>query len=124
MPYALSHLPQLELWAGNWPRAELVAHEHMELAEQMGQASQRRQALYNLSLVQAHRGQADHAREGALDLLRESRDAGDVWDESNAKQSLAFWNFLLAVHGGGRTPRAGVRAARVSRGAGALAVLR
>jgi hypothetical protein len=30
LPYALSHLPQLELWAGNWEPARALAREHLE----------------------------------------------------------------------------------------------
>ena len=33
LPYALSHLPQVELWSGKWARAEGRALEHLELAE-------------------------------------------------------------------------------------------
>jgi DNA-binding CsgD family transcriptional regulator len=89
LPYALSHLPQLELWAGNWERASALAYEHLELAVQIAQPSQRRQALYNLSLVQAHMGLIDQARTIAGELLGDAE--ADDWDISNA---LAVTGFL------------------------------
>ncbi|HTW09535.1 MAG TPA: AAA family ATPase [Acidimicrobiales bacterium] len=107
LPYALSHLPQLELWAGNWERAKVLAYEHMELATQIAQPSQRRQALYNLSLVQAHMGLTDEARAAVGELLREAEEAGDHWDISNA---LAVSGFLELSLG-----EAGTAAAQLSR---------
>src|SRR5581483_4606861 len=72
LAYVLSHLPQLELWDGNWPEAERAAREHLELADQTRQSSQRRQALFNLAHVHAHMGRADEARTEAEELLREA----------------------------------------------------
>src|SRR5688572_32966981 len=45
LPYALSHLPQVELWSGNWERAEARALEHLELAERTGQSLERLTAI-------------------------------------------------------------------------------
>jgi DNA-binding CsgD family transcriptional regulator len=95
LPYALSHLPQLELWAGNWERARALAHEHLDLATQIAQPSQRRQALYNLSLVQAHMGLTDEARAMAQELLRDGEAEGDDWDVSNALAVLGFVDLSL-----------------------------
>ena len=80
MPYAVSHLPQLELWSGNWPAAEQWAREHLELAERTGQASQRRQAIYNLAQVLAHLGRVDEATREAEAALADATAAGDDWD--------------------------------------------
>ena len=104
LPYALSHLPQLELWAGNWERAMVLAHEHLELATQMAQPSQRRQALYNLSLVQAHMGLAEEARATADELLRGAEGESDAWDISNALAVIGFLELSLGERGGGRHP--------------------
>jgi DNA-binding CsgD family transcriptional regulator len=95
LPYALSHLPQLELWAGNWERALSLAREHLELADQMGQPAQRRQALFNLSSVQAHMGQVEDTRAVAGELLREAQCAEDEWDVSNAVAVLGFLELSL-----------------------------
>jgi DNA-binding CsgD family transcriptional regulator len=95
LPYALSHLPQLELWAGNWERARALADEHLELATQIAQPSQRRQALYNLSLVQAHMGLAREARATAEELLREAEGESDGWDISNALAVIGFLELSL-----------------------------
>ena len=62
LPFAVSHLPQLELWAGNWPLAERYAQEHLELAEQLQQDGQRAQAFYNIAYVEAHLGRGERAR--------------------------------------------------------------
>jgi DNA-binding CsgD family transcriptional regulator len=90
LPYALSHLPQLELWAGDWARAEELAREHLELSEQTGQPAQRRQALYNLSLVHAHMGRLDDAHVEARTLLLEAEAVGDQWDVGNALTVLGL----------------------------------
>jgi DNA-binding CsgD family transcriptional regulator len=95
LPYALSHLPQLELWAGNWERAKALAYEHLELATQIAQPSQRRQALYNLSLVQAHMGLAEEARAAVGELLAEAEGEGDDWDISNALAVIGFLELSL-----------------------------
>jgi DNA-binding CsgD family transcriptional regulator len=56
LPYAVSHLPQLELWAGRVGEAERWAVEHLTLAEHTGQDAQRISALYNLAQVHTHQG--------------------------------------------------------------------
>jgi DNA-binding CsgD family transcriptional regulator len=56
LPYAVSHLPQLELWAGRVGEAERWATEHLALAEHTGQDAQRISALYNLAQVHTHQG--------------------------------------------------------------------
>jgi DNA-binding CsgD family transcriptional regulator len=90
LPYALSHLPQLELWSGNWAESERCALEHLDLAEEMAQPDQRRQALYNLAAVHAHLGRVDDARAEAETLLADARAAADTWGESNAEAVLGL----------------------------------
>lgn len=92
LPYALSHLPQLDLWTGRWDDAERRALEHLELAEATAQPRQRLQALYNLAVVHAHMGRVDDARDEAETLLRES---DDNWDVSNALAVLGFLDLSL-----------------------------
>jgi len=95
LPYVVGHLPQLELWTGDWDEAERRAAEHLELAEATAQPSQRRQALFNVALVHVHRGQVDDARASAGTLLLEARETGDRWDESNALTVLGLLELSL-----------------------------
>ena len=95
LPYALSHLPQLELWAVNWERARALALEHLELATQVAQPSQRRQALYNLSLVEAHMGLSEPARAAAGELMEEAAREADDWDMSNVLAVIGFLELSL-----------------------------
>jgi DNA-binding CsgD family transcriptional regulator len=90
LPYALSHLPQLELWAGHWERAEALALEHLELAETTGQTLERLTAIYSLTLVHAHMGRVEEARERVLQALTEAERA-DPW---NVYQLLSVLGFL------------------------------
>jgi ATP/maltotriose-dependent transcriptional regulator MalT len=62
VPYALSHLPQLELWTGNWAKAEAYARRHYEVAIDTGLEFQRCTAVYNLAIVHVHQGRVDEAR--------------------------------------------------------------
>jgi DNA-binding CsgD family transcriptional regulator len=95
LPYAVGHLPQLELWTGNWTDAEQYAREHSELAEAMSQPDQRRQALFNLALVHAHQGRIDEARAEADELLSEAESTDDVWGAANALAVLGFAELSL-----------------------------
>jgi DNA-binding CsgD family transcriptional regulator len=90
LPYVVGHFPQLELWTGDWARAEQTAREHLELAEQMSQPDQRRQALFNVSLVHAHMGRVDEAYAEAGELLRDAEEAQEAWGVSNALAVLGF----------------------------------
>ena len=62
IPYALSHLPQLELWTGHWSKAEEYALRHLEVAIDTGLEFQRQTAIYNLAIVHVHQGRLDEAR--------------------------------------------------------------
>ncbi|HEY6963033.1 MAG TPA: AAA family ATPase [Gaiellaceae bacterium] len=89
LPFVFSHLPQLELWSGDWVEAERAAQRHLEAAERTAQPSQRRQALYNLALVEAHLGRPD-ARSHAEALVEEALEAHDDWDAANGYAALGF----------------------------------
>jgi DNA-binding CsgD family transcriptional regulator len=95
LPYAIGHLPQLELWTGNWAAAERYALEHLRLAEETAQPDQRRQALFNLSNVRAHMGRIDEARAEAEEMLADAEAAGDDWGASNALAVLGFVELSL-----------------------------
>jgi DNA-binding CsgD family transcriptional regulator len=95
LPYVVGHLPQLELWTGNWGEAERRAVEHLELAEVTAQPDQRRQALFNLSLVHAHMGRQEEARSEAGELWLDAEKEGDQWSTSNAAAVLGLLELSL-----------------------------
>jgi DNA-binding CsgD family transcriptional regulator len=100
LPYALSHLPQLELWTGNWAAAEALALEHLELAERTGQALERLTAVYNLALVEAHLGREVDARARLEPALVEAEHA-DPWNVYQLLSALGFLELSC-----GRSPEA------------------
>lgn len=95
LPYVIGHLPQLELWTGNWPEAERRAREHLALAEATAQPDQRRQALFNLAYVHAHMGLAEQGRSEAEELLRDAERLDDVWSTANALAALGLLDLSL-----------------------------
>jgi len=105
LAYAASHLPELELWSGHWDRAEEAARRHLELAVEFGLESQRRQAIYNLSLVLAHRGAVDEARRLLDDGLRAAAD-GDDWTTTILTTVVGFIELSLGdMHAAATTLR-------------------
>jgi DNA-binding NarL/FixJ family response regulator len=90
LPYALSHLPQLELWTGNWDLAEDYAHRHLEAALRTGQHDQVSQAQNNLALIDAYRGDTARAVELAQTILVAGRESGDAWTERSGAGLLGF----------------------------------
>lgn len=83
LPFVLSHLPQLELWTGNWDAAEEYAQQHLDAALRTGQHDQALQARNNLAQIDIHRGEVAAAAVLAEDIRRAGRDDGDVWTERN-----------------------------------------
>lgn len=110
LPYVYSHLPQLELWMGDWSAAEAAARRHLELAEATGQEAQRRQALYNLGLVHAHRGDEREARAILGDALADAARDDDAWTEALCLAPLGLLELSL-----GNAPAAVTTLDRVSR---------
>jgi DNA-binding CsgD family transcriptional regulator len=90
LPYALSHLPQLEIWAGRWDEAEQWARRHLVLAEQTAQQSQLFTARFNLSMVAAFRGDVAEAEELGRQVYDEGRASGTPWTERNGAAMLGF----------------------------------
>jgi len=90
LPYALSHLPQLDLWTGDWAQSEAHALEHLELAETTGQTNERLTAIFNVAVVHAHMGRVDETRERVLQALVEA-EQGDPW---NVYQLLSVLGFI------------------------------
>ena len=89
LPYALSHLPQLDLWTGDWAQAEAHALEHLELAATTGQRNERLTADFNLAFVHAHMGRVDEARERVTRALGEAEHA-DPWSVYQLLSVLGF----------------------------------
>lgn len=88
MPFVLSHLPQLELWAGHWDRAEDYVRRHLEAAQRTGQMDQVAQAGSSLSLISLMRGDMTEAREAAERLEAAAVASGDRWTERSATALL------------------------------------
>jgi DNA-binding CsgD family transcriptional regulator len=95
LPYALSHLPQLELWTGDWEAAEADAREHLAVSEWTGQHEQRLTAVFSLSLVDAHRGRSNEARRRIADALPVAERV-DPW---NVYQLLSVLGFVELSEG-------------------------
>lgn len=89
LPYALSHLPQLELWTGDWSAAEAAAREHLAVSDWTGQHEQRLTAIYSLALVDAHRGRVDEARRRIEAALPEAERV-DPWNVYQLLSTLGF----------------------------------
>lgn len=95
-PYVLSHLPQLEVLAGNWDLAEDYANQHLDAALRTGQHEQEAQARNNVAYVDLHRGDLDGARQIALALREQGRDEHSAWTERSAEGLLG----LVAIAAG------------------------
>ena len=90
LPYVVGHLPQLELWSGNWDEAERLAHHQLELAERAEQHSHRQAAMFNLATIAAHRGDVDRALPLATELHAEGQASGALWTERIGAGLLGF----------------------------------
>jgi DNA-binding CsgD family transcriptional regulator len=95
VPYSLSHLPLLEFAAGNWPRAEEVARQHLAVATQQEMDSERLDALFGLSNVLVHRGREAEARTLIDELLRGADAAGSLWDTTKGQTALGALELSL-----------------------------
>jgi DNA-binding CsgD family transcriptional regulator len=83
VPFVLSHLPQLELWAGNWDLAEEYAHQHLDAALRTGQHDQTAQAMYNLAFLDVHRGDAANPERVGVEMMGAGVASGSLWTERN-----------------------------------------
>ncbi|HEX5590327.1 MAG TPA: AAA family ATPase [Candidatus Limnocylindrales bacterium] len=95
LPYALSHLPQLELWTGDWPKAEAYAERGLAISVDLGLEAQRRQALYNLALVHVHQGRVDEARAELAGVLKDAEADDDIWTIAVTLPALGFLELSL-----------------------------
>lgn len=90
LPFALSHLPQLELWAGNWDAAEDFSHRHLAAATTAAQHDQVAQAMFNLASLNAYRGAVEDAATLAERVRRSGLESGDAWTERNGLSMLGL----------------------------------
>ncbi|MCU1360082.1 MAG: transcriptional regulator, luxR family [Ilumatobacteraceae bacterium] len=89
-PYLAGHVPGVLLHLGRLNDAAAAAIEHLALAEQTGQETQRTQALYNIALVDAHLGRLDQAEAAATEILEWTVDHDDRWLEMSATSVLGL----------------------------------
>ena len=89
VPYTLSHLPLIELWAGNWDAAEDYAQRHLDAAVRTGQHDQVAQARFNVASVSVMRGDVASAHDLANEILETGRRDGDRWNERMGLSLLA-----------------------------------
>jgi len=90
LPYALGHLPQLHLWAGDWEAARRCAQRHLELSERTGQSAQEHLAHFNLAMVAAFHGDVAAAESIGTELAAYGREHGVPWTERNGTALLGF----------------------------------
>ncbi|MEY2553906.1 MAG: hypothetical protein QOC57_1766 [Ilumatobacteraceae bacterium] len=90
IPYVAGHVPGILLRLGRLNDAAVAAADHLGLAERTGQESQRMQALYNVSLVDAHLGKLADAEREAREVLEWACRQDDHWLEMSATAVLGF----------------------------------
>jgi DNA-binding CsgD family transcriptional regulator len=90
IPYVAGHVPGILLRLGRVGDAAAAAADHLGLAERTGQESQRMQALYNSSLVDAHLGHLARAEQSSTEILGWARANEDRWMEMSAASALGF----------------------------------
>lgn len=95
LPYAMSHLPELELWTGHWQAGEDIARRHFALAAELGLESQRRQALYNLALLHVHQGREEEARAEMEEALTAAAADDDIWTTTSIVPLLGHLELSL-----------------------------
>ncbi len=82
----LPHLAELELWAGDWPRARAYVAEALVAAEQTGQSEARARRVQ--ALVDAYEGELGAARATGLRQLEAAESAGGL-------REAAMWLAVL-----------------------------
>ena len=65
----LAHLSEIELWTGNWARADALATEAIEAVERSGSGSFLNNALFARGMVDAHLGRVEEARRAGERIL-------------------------------------------------------
>jgi DNA-binding CsgD family transcriptional regulator len=90
LPFLLSHISELECWAGNWDAAAEYAREGCTVASDSHQLGMRPAPLYALALALAHQGHADEARDLATEALTLCERSGNLALGSGVRSVLGF----------------------------------
>ncbi len=94
----LAHLSLVELRAGLWDVAERSAEEACETIAQIETPGPWTMAFRLRSMVDAHRGRVERARETLLPLVAHAERAGRAWWEALLLSALAFVEFADGNH--------------------------
>ena len=95
LPDILSHLAELELWAGRWDLANQYAHECLQAAEQTRQEAWRAVNLYIRALVDAHCARIESARTHAEEALAVGERIESPWVIGISLWVLGFLDLSL-----------------------------
>ena len=90
LPYVIGHVPGILLHVDRFAEAVAASAEHLSHALATGQEGQRMQALYNVSLVDAHLGKLHEAAAIGHEVLTWSEVHVDRWMEMSASGVLGF----------------------------------
>ena len=90
LPYVIGHVPGILLRLGRFEDADAASADHLSRALATGQEGQRMQALYNVSLVDAHLGRLQAASDVGHEMLTWSEANVDGWIEMSACAVLGF----------------------------------
>jgi DNA-binding CsgD family transcriptional regulator len=124
LPFLLSHLSELEVWAGNWDAAADHALEGLAVASESHQQAMRPTALCALALVQAHQGRLDQARESATEALALCERSGNVFGTARVLSVLGFAALSRGDYETARTHLARLERGCAAAGLGEPGVLR
>ena len=94
LPDLASHLSELELWTGDWERADRYAREASETAQLAEQEIFHALGSYSRALVDVHLGRVESARALAEESLAFG-ERGDPWVESISLWVLGFLELSL-----------------------------
>ncbi len=86
----VGHMAELELWAGEWARAERHVAEQLELAERTGQRTETCCALYVKSFLEAYYGRSEAAQAAGREALQLAERIGDLWGQGRSLWALGF----------------------------------
>jgi DNA-binding CsgD family transcriptional regulator len=114
----LWYLALIEWRAGNWPRASVLADEAVALAEETGRSGRGPVNEWPRTLIAAHRGLVDEARQSAEDALARAEAAGIGTASAAHAWVLGFIELSLGRPGDALPPLRKARDLRESVGHG------
>src|SRR4029077_10969250 len=80
----LLRLAEIDLWTGDWPRAERYADEGMELAQRIGSNAYLGSSLYARGFLDAHLGHVEDARAAGERIV-------ELFPVADAQTPLGWW---------------------------------